>query len=179
MAEMILNTSAEAAKFVDTLSGWVSRGGIFFGKDEGAARYHGCTHWECRDCGAPAPKGWECCDDCKEKRSAARYEKLERATWDEQGMLYSEVADRFFSSWDEVADYMEEENEKTMEPVVLRLVICEPEYLRQVDEDYWSDDLPEDGELSAEVVAALAELNEVLRAEGPVSYRPGNKAAVL
>lgn len=178
-AKVILNTSPEAAQFVENISGWVSRTGLFFGKDERAARYAGCTHVACEDCGEPTDKGRTVCDECREKRLAARYEVRERAVWDEKGMLYSEVADRFFQSWDEVADYMEEENERTLDPVSLRLVICEPVYLSPVDEDRWSDDLPEDGELPDEVARALEELNEALRAAGPVSWMPGKKAAMV
>ena len=121
------------------------------------------------------------CADCREKRAVARYEKLERAEWDEKGMLYSEVADRFFQSWDEVADYLEEYNEQTGEPLSLRLVICEPEYLRSVDTDFWSDNMPDDwdGELPDAIMTALTELNAVIQEHGPVSWRPGKKAVLL
>lgn len=178
MGKVILNTDPEAAKFVENISGWVSSDGLFFGKDERAARYHGCTHTKCDDCEGPAPKGWQVCDACKEKRAVDRYKKRTQDVWDEKGMLYSDVADRYFASWEEVADYMEEENERTLDPVVLRLVICEPVYLPLVDEDRWADDLPEYGELSDDVVAAIAELNTALREAGPVSWRPGKIAAL-
>lgn len=111
MNEVILDTSPEAAKFVENISGWVSRDGLFFGKNEDAARYQGCSHRACSECGSPAPKGYTACSSCREKKAEARYEKLERAEWDEKGALYSEVA-----------DYMEEENEQTLAPVSLRLV---------------------------------------------------------
>lgn len=179
MEKIILDTDPEAAKFVENISGWVSRNGRFFGKQEDVARYDGCTHRACRDCGTATIKHYLICDDCSEKKKAARYEKLETAVWDEDGMLYSDVADRYFSSWEEVADYMEEENEQTLAPVSLRLVICDPVFLSPVDEDRWADDLPEDGELPDNVVAALAEFNDILRAAGPVSWIPGKRAAVL
>ena len=54
----ILFTSDEAAKYTDGISGWVSRDGFFWGKDERAARYHGCTHVLCEDCGNPARSGF-------------------------------------------------------------------------------------------------------------------------
>jgi len=179
MDEMILSSSSGSAQFKEGISGWVSRRGFFFGKDERAARYDGCTHIECEDCHGPAPKGWLVCDKCKEKRAVDRYEKREREEWDEKGMLYSEVADRYFSSWDEVADYLEEYNEQTGGPLSLRLVICEPVFLSPVDEDNWSDDLAEDEELPDAVATALAEFNTVLREAAPVSWRPGKKAVVL
>jgi len=179
MDKIILRTDPEAATFVENLSGWVSRDGLFFGEKEDIARWQGCTHVACSDCEKPTPKGYTTCSACREKKAEARYEKLERAEWDENGALYSEVADRYFWSWEEVADYMEEENERTLEPVSLRLVICEPVYLRPVDDDRWHDDLPEDGELPDDVAKALAEFNEVLRSAGPVSWQPGKKAAVV
>jgi hypothetical protein len=181
MSEVILNTDDRAAKFVENISGWVSRDGWFFGGNEEAARYRGCTHVACGDCGEPVEKSRNYCDACAEKRADARYEKLERAEWDEKGMLYSEVADKFFSSWDEVADYLEEYNEQTVAPLSLRLVICEPEYMQSVDTDYWSHNMPDDwdGDLPGEVMAALDALNDALRAAGPVSWRPGKKAVAL
>lgn len=179
MKEIILNTSDKAAKFVENISGWVSRDGLFYGKDERSARYQGCTHVECEDCHEPAPKGRVVCDKCREKRDVSRYEKLEKGEWDEKGMLYSEVADRFFSSLDSVSDYLEEYNEEKHTPLSLRLVICEPVFLSQVDEDNWSDELAEDGELPCDVAIALAAFNAVIRKAGPVSWIPGNKAVVI
>jgi hypothetical protein len=172
---MILNTSNEAAKFVKNISGWVSRDGLFFGEDEQSARYQGCTHVACKYCGKPARKGWLACDECKEKRAIARYEALERVEWDQNGMLYSDTHDEFFSSWDEVEDFALDNGVCVAD---LQLLICEPKYLRRIDDDYWADNMPDDsdGTLPDDVLSALVEFNEVLRSAGPVCWIPGDKA---
>jgi len=61
----------------------------------------------------------------------------------------------------------------------LRLVICEPVKLREVDFDYFCEELPEDGELPDDVFSALNELNKVIRKQEPVSWIPGKFAAVV
>jgi hypothetical protein len=61
----------------------------------------------------------------------------------------------------------------------LRLILCEPEYLRPVEWDHWVDDLPEDGELPGAVEDAVEALNKVIREQGPSAWYPGKYAAVL
>jgi hypothetical protein len=181
MKKIILDTDQEAARFVENISGWVSRDGLFFGKKKDAekiARYQGCTHRACRDCGAPTPKHFIVCAKCRDRLSDERYEKREKEEWDEKGMLFSEVADRYFDSWDDVADYLEDYNDQTGGALALRLLICEPEYLRQVD-DYWEDQLCEGGKLPDEVREALDVLNETIRKQEPVSWFPGKKRPII
>ena len=51
---VILRDSPEAAEPVN-MPVWKSRNGrVYF--DEMAARYDGCTHVKCKDCGVPTPK---------------------------------------------------------------------------------------------------------------------------
>ena len=66
--KVIMFDSDEAAQYKTNLSGWVSRDNHFFGEDEHMARYVGCTHRKCEDCGEPTEKGWLVCDNCREKR---------------------------------------------------------------------------------------------------------------
>ena len=176
MDKIILNTDPEAARFVENISGWVSRGGFFYGADEKIARFEGCTHIKCQRCGSPTEKRYILCNICREKRAAEKYAKRERIEWDEKGMLYSEVMDRFFSSWDGVKEYAETE-ERSLED--LRLLICEPVYLREISIDYFIDELPDEGELPDEVYDAMEKFNTVLRAAGPVSWELGSKVPIL
>ncbi len=179
---IILDTSPEAAQFVDHISGWVSRDGHYFGNNktsEQAARYAGCTHTLCQDCQQPAPKEYTFCDLCRNKRADERYTKREQVVWDETGMLYSEAADHYFSAWDEVYDFADDNAPGPVDLRSLRLLICEPVYLSTLEDDYWLDDFPEDTELPADVQTALQEFNAVLKAAGPVSWRPGEKAVLL
>lgn len=178
MNGIILNTSQEAAKFVENTSGWVSRHGRFYGKDERAARWDGCTHVKCKDCGKQVPKSYLVCVDCHEKRAVARYDKLEKVEWDQEGLLYSDACGEFFRSWDEVAEFAEDHG---VMMGGLRLVICEAVYLRGIDTDHWVDDMPDDwdGELPSDVMSAMNELNAAIKDAGPVSWRPGKKAVIL
>ena len=84
--------------------------------------------------------------------------------------------DRFFSSWDGVKEYAETE-ERSLED--LRLLICEPVYLREISIDYFIDELPDEGELPDEVYDAMEKFNTVLRAAGPVSWELGSKVPIL
>jgi hypothetical protein len=173
--KVIMFDSSEAAQYRTGLSGWVSRNGMYYGNDERAARYDGCTHVACEDCGKPAPRGWLVCDACKEIREKATYDAMPKEVWNGKGMLYSESADKYFSDWGEIEDYCEEEDVKIDN---LSLVICKPNYLPLLDLDYGCDDLAEDGELPDEIVEAIAKFNAVVKEVGAVSWLPSNKAAI-
>jgi hypothetical protein len=173
--KMILINSKEAAEFRTNLSGWVSRDGLYFGNDERAARYAGCTHTLCEDCGQPVERGYLICKTCKEKRDITKFNAMPKEAWNGEGMLYSDAADRYFSSWDEIEEYCEDEGAKEDD---LRLIICKPQYARQIESDYFCDELAEDGELPDSIVKAMDKFNKVLKDAGPLSWYPGNKAAV-
>jgi hypothetical protein len=174
--KQILFNSDESAQLKTGLSGWVSRNGRFYGTDERAARYDGCTHRLCEDCSKPVEKSRLVCAGCGEIRDKKRYESLPSVVWNEVGGLYSDAVDRYFWSWDDVDCYCEDENVKEDD---LRLVICVPQYLHQLDEsDYGQDELPEDGELPDKVKEAISRFNEVIKVTKPVSWFPGKTAAV-
>lgn len=172
--EMILNTSDEAAKFVTGLSGWVDRHGRFFGNDERIARYSGATHTPCADCGAPVTKCYTRCPACREKKAVERYAAMESQKWDGETPLYSDALDEYFYDEDYIRDAAHE-HECSLDD--LRLIVCQPNHYREIDTDYWQDELPEDGDVSPELVEALGALNRVVRSLGPASWSPGKYAA--
>lgn len=174
--KIVLNTSNEAATFKTGISGWVDRHGRFFGNDEHMARWSGATHVVCSDCGKPVSKTWLVCADCRAKGGIDRYHKMPRKEWDGETPLYSHTADKYFSDADELTDHLEE-FECTEES--LRLIICEPIHLRQIDEDHFCGDLPEDGELPEDVLNALEDLNKVIKEQEPVGWTPGGYAAIM
>lgn len=174
--KQILNTSDDAAKFVTDIEGWVDRHGRFFGNDKNGARWSGCTHIVCSDCGQSTPKNYLICESCREKKAIKQYESKERKKVDRETPLYSETADEYFFDEDSLRDFLED-NECTVQS--LRLIICEPIYLKEIDEDYFCDELADDGELPEAVVDALDNLNAVIRDENPVSWTPGKYAADL
>lgn len=174
--EQILNTSDEAAKFVTGISGWVDRHGRFFGQGKDAeaiARYSGCTHIVCPDCGKACPSGYTRCSDCREKKAIVKYQGMERREWDKVTPLYADTIDAYFFNEDELFCFIEEQGCDIKE---MRLIICEPVALRQIDTDYWCDEMPEDGELPDAVLDALDNLNAVIRDEDPLSWQPGKYA---
>jgi len=172
--KIISMDSDDAAKFTTGIEGWVSSDGTFFGKDEDAARYHGCTHWKCEECGCMTSKAWAVCETCRDKNEIKRYENREKRVWNGNVPMYSETLDYYFVDFDnDVLDAAIEEFED------LRLVICDPVFLHAIESEYWIDDLPEDGELPQEIMYAVEALNEKLSNNCPVSWLPGKYAAVI
>ena len=60
----------------------------------------------------------------------------------------------------------------------LRLVICEPNYVRQLEPDYCCDELPDDGDVPDEVAEAMEAFNTAV-AGIVLSWSPGKKALAL
>lgn len=170
--EVVLSTS-DAAASIKTVTGWVSRSGRFWGDDERMARYDGCTHGVC-DCGATMDKGYTKCEACRQTAEIERYNAKPKAEWDGESPLYSDAADRYFFDNDELADFITEHEGNISG---LRFVICEPNRARPLDYDHWGDDLPEDGDMPAALVAAIDALNAVVATLEPLSYEPGQFAA--
>ena len=176
--KIILPESDEAAKFVTGLSGWVDKNGVFWGQLEEMARYASATHKRCEECKtAIIKRGYRFCADCKEKKDIERYSRLERKVWDGEVYLYSDRDDIYFSNYQELHDYIDEHQIENIDS--LRLVICEPEHLRELDADYWADDLPEDAELPESVLSTIEALNASLKDAGVVGWTPGKFAAII
>lgn len=173
--EMILSTSDEAASY-KTVSGWVSRDGHFYGDNERIARYAGCTHRPCEDCGEPANKHYIVCSSCRQKHQRGRYEALPVEEWDGEPLcLYD--GDEFFFDLDDIINFCEEHD---LKPADLMLTDTRPEGLRRVDEDYWYDDLPEGVEVPDEVYDALEVLNKAITDVGDIVWwMSGKKWIVL
>jgi hypothetical protein len=153
VGDIIMFDAPEAAK-PHTVHGWLARDGRFY-DDEGAARYAGCTHCPCEECGAPAPKSYIRCDACRAKASADRYAAMPAAPWDGKQMVYSETTERYYASPDDAWD----EEEDCEDLADLRLVLCEPCYVPQLDLADFADELPEDGEAPDELLQAIDAFN--------------------
>ena len=176
--KIILAESDEAAKFVTGLSGWVDKNGVFWGQLEEMARYASATHKKCEECKAAIiMRGYRYCADCREKKDIERYSKLEKKVWDGEVYLYSDRDDIYLADYQELHDYIYEREIENVD--LLRLIICEPEHLRELDADYWADDLPEDAELPESVWSAIDALNASLKDAEIVSWHPGKFAAII
>lgn len=175
--EIVMSDSPEAAQYRTDLKGWVSRDGFYFGdgpQGERTARYAGCTHVPCSQCGAPTHRGYTMCRSCRDLAYIAKYEAMPRAEWDGKAMVYSEARDRYYNSPDDAADDLEDG--ETLAD--MRLVICTPNYVRQLELDYCCDDLPEDGDVPDEVAEAMEVFNRAV-AGIVLSWSPGKVALTL
>jgi hypothetical protein len=170
--EIIEFDSDEAARYVTNLSGWVSRDGIFFGKEERVARYSGCTHRHCEKCGDLVPKHWLKCAKCREEADRQRWEAMPVTDWTPLVCIYRD--DTYFHDEDGFLDWCED---RDIDPSTVMLVACEPVFASEFDaEDYYSGDLPEDGELPDEIAVAVHHLNEAIReCKTPLCWRPTDK----
>lgn len=167
--KVVLSTSDEAARIM-TVTGWVDRSGRFWGNDERMARYCGATHMVC-ECGNVHEKTWTKCQTCRDAAKLERYRAMPERPWDESAPIYSDAADTYFFSPDELIDYVLDEPDRTYES--LRLRLCKQNHAREIDgTEYFSDDLPEDGDLPPQLEAAFEALNAVIRAQGPLSWSP-------
>ncbi len=173
MAEktIVMRDAPEAAT-LRAVTGWVSRNGHFYGNNEDAARYDGCTHVACRHCGKPVEKAWTACRACRDVAEDAKYEAMPRKAWDGVAMLYSQARDEYFADLDGAEDVLEEG--ETLD--VLQLVICEPNHGRRLEEDYFCDELAEDGEVPDCLIGAIEAFNAAINKAPPLSWSPGKWA---
>lgn len=168
---VVMFDSPEAAKLV-TLTGWVSRTGIFYGDNERIARYAGCTHRPCETCGAPTEKHYLKCDACREKADLERYLARPAAPW-AQGMIFSEATDEYYEDLDSFLEAcFDYDTDIPIDPIDLRPVLCEPNYARQLEEDFFGDELPEDGDLPDDIATAVEAFNAAIAGK-ILSWSPG------
>ena len=156
----------------------MSAKGHFYGADEALARYDGSTHGKCSKCGNPCEKHWLICDKCRDKKDIEKYHAMPKAEWNGTDGLYSNSHDEWFWNHDELDDYCAD-NDCAYED--LMLVIGEPTYAREIDPfEYYSDDLPDEGEMDTDLQDAFIELNKFLRESKTIlSWRPGKFAAIV
>jgi hypothetical protein len=176
---IILDTSGEAAHYRTNIEGWVDREGRFCGKNERMARYSGCTHLVCGTCGEAYPRH-AYCRPCSERKEIERYNARPKKLWDGQAPLYSHACDMWFNEISEIEECCEE-HECTIDD--LRLSIGEPVHPRQIGDDYWDDDLPEDMTLNdcdSDLSKLVEAVNQYIRETKPIiSWTAGKFAALL
>lgn len=173
--EVVMFDAPEAAKEV-TVTGWASRHGLFFGEDERTARYDGCTHRACEQCGTATPKHRLLCRECSSLKSRERWLALPEVEWTPLVCIYQD--DTYFHDEDGFLEWCED-NE--VDPATVMLVACEPVFATEIDaEDYFADDIPEDGELPDEIAVAVGRLNDVIRnCKTPLCWRAAAKRVAV
>jgi len=175
--KIVMFNSPDAASF-ETVSGWVDANGRFWGKDEDMARYCGSTHRYCKsnpDHPIHATNGW--CETCRTERMDKKFAEMQVRDWAGEPLVIYD-GDTYFFDADSLRDYLIDSED---EPEDARLCICEPNMPREIDPaDYFSDDLPEDGELhDDQLLAAFDLVNEMIRKSGPLSWSQGEYVARL
>jgi hypothetical protein len=178
---VVFDDSPEAATYRTDIKGWVGRDGRFYGdgpSGERTARYAGSTHSKCQKCQATTRRGYTLCDGCRDLADHERWLQLELVEWDGETPLVAYRGDDYFFDAESVYDHADTHELKVSE---LDLVVCRPNLARQVDSDYWSDELPEDGELPDWLEDAVKALNDVIAAheDDPLSWGQGKQRVIL
>lgn len=170
---IIFPDSPEAASR-KTVEGWVSRDGRFCGDDERAARWLGATVVRCETCGQSTDsKSFTKCAKCRVAQDEEKFARAERAPYSD-GMVYSDSHDRYFDDPAEAQEFAEDEG-ITLES--LRLYLCTPNWARELDDDFFCDELAEDGEVPGELGIAIDAFNAAVKVYGkPLSWSPGKIA---
>ncbi len=179
--KIVTYDSAEAAQR-ETLTGWVSRNGRFYGDDEDQARYDGCTHRPCQTCGELTVKNYVRCDKCSAARAKEHYLAMPEEAWDGSTMLYSNAFDQYFHTAADIADFLD--SEEIHGPVDLMLVICRPVHPRPIDgDDHYIDSLPEDmtlGDVAPKLAEAIRNVNRVIHETPEVlCWMPGTARTTI
>ena len=175
--QIIMFDSPEAAS-LQTMTGWVSGDGRFFGQDENLARFCGATHRSCKnnpDHPVYQVRGY--CEPCHTEKRDKAFAAMPTKEWDGEPLVDFD-GDRYFFDAGSLRDYLIDED---IDLANLRLCICEPNMPREIDpSDVFSEELPEDGEISDDqLVAAFDLLNEMIRKAEPLSWSQGKYAVKL
>ncbi|HEY6437025.1 MAG TPA: hypothetical protein VIY47_10565 [Ignavibacteriaceae bacterium] len=171
--ELVVMYNSEEAASIQTVTGWVSRNGHFWGQDEHMARYDGSTHKIC-DCGEIIGNRLYC-EKCADRKEHEKYMAMPEEDWDGVSPLNLWGTDTYFFDGDALLDYCADEG---CEPKDLPLVVCAPKFATEIDgSEHFSDDLPEEGELPADLEEAFRVLNEAIRAcKTPLCWYPGKSS---
>lgn len=165
----ILPTDENVVKWVENISGWVDNTGRFWGKEKDMAIYASITHKVC-ECGNLMEKHYTKCAECRTKADIERYNNYPFKEWDGKSLVYSHVADQYFRDEGEIEDYCSDNEIKSEE---LRLVLCDPCYIEELDGSQWEDLLPEDHDyFPKEVQEAIDAFNLAVKNFPPLSWFP-------
>jgi hypothetical protein len=174
MNNIILETDNESAVKVN-LDLWKSSKGNYF-ITENSARYDGCTHIVC-ECGGLSVKPYTKCELCRSKIKDSIYNNLEVVKWDGETPLFDYDGYTYFYSEYEIEDYC---NDNHINKSEIRLLLCVPCAITKLNEDYYDDLIPENGELHKGIRDAIIEFNKSISAiTDVVAWEPGKKRVVL
>jgi len=177
MTKQILRTSDEAAKRV-TVTGWVSSTGHFFGDDERAARYAGCTHLVC-DCGELYQRN-AYCQKCRNKARRERFENMPTKEWDGEEPLVIFDTDDYFFTKAGLFCWLEDHE---LDPKNVEFCVCVPQYAHEIPDDLYCDLFPEDAYLedcAPELAERIHQLNKyILEEKFILSWVQGKEKVIV
>lgn len=175
MNEPIFPDSPEAAIYKTNISGWVDRHGNFCGEHEYVARFNGSTHKKC-ECGNVIEKN-SYCKPCSDKKYIVIFNKYPMHEITDKYLksgypFYSDYFDEYYFEIEALFEKLADHDDLvSLEDI--RLQFCKPIYAREIDEDYFCDELPEDGDIPHEIHGAMATFNSMIK--GIIfSYEPVN-----
>jgi hypothetical protein len=114
------------------------------------------------------------CRACADKKRLEKYEGMPFKEWDGVTPLTLDDDVQYFWDEDGLLDYCEMNEIK---PEDLRIVLFEPNYAWEIDDDYYCDILPEDHTLAddyPELADAIEKVNELIcKKEKPLRWGAG------
>lgn len=103
-------------------------------------------------------------------KSVERYKMSESDAWDGEVALYSEFLDRYYGDAEQVIEEVDADSQHSIES--LRIYLCDPIYLSELDSDFFLDQMGEDAELPTELLEAMDKFNEAIKNTPPQTYYP-------
>lgn len=170
--EIILPENIELVEEVKTL--YKDKHGKYYLSKEGAQNKL-ATHFKCK-CGNGIREKFRIfCDACEPPESP---KKILSINWDGESMLYVEDWDKYFSDFQEIEEYCEENEHDKNE---LSIFICDGNYYNEITEEYWEDIMATEDDyvtLPKVIQEKLDELNEVIRNyKKPATWSPSKYRA--
>ncbi|MDH1335848.1 hypothetical protein N5D77_18155 [Comamonas thiooxydans] len=174
----IIMAESDDAASIQTVTGWVSSDGKFWGKDERMARYAGSTHRKCDKNPEHQPiANGDFCRECRKECLEQRWKDMPKEAYTPEVFpLHLYDTDRYFFDAQDLIYWLEE---NSINPEDARLTKCKPSYPSRIDpNEHFVDILPEDGEVPEDVREAFEKLNEVLKQSEPFSWFPDDTQGV-
>lgn len=179
--EKIVMMDSDEAASIQTLTGWVSRDGRFWGDDERMARWSGATHRKCKNKpdDHPIHRTHSYCEECHRESRQAKFAALERAAWAGEPLVIFDD-DTYFFDVESLVDYCWE---NSVFPSELQLLICEPNYPPEFDLAQHCEEIMPEGDdyfcLPQAIRDAAEALNKAIKESGPISWIGGERAAIV
>jgi len=170
--KVIFEDSPEAATYRNDVSGWVSRGGNFYGENEMMARLDGATHQKCYDCENVLAK-YTRCAKCDQERQDSIFRRMPERAWNGEDLLFSRAEERYYHEWEGINSDGEKVSFESM-----KFVFCNEIEWPEIYEDYFLDEMPDDSE-NAELSRLVDDFNYGLRKIKTNCFLPVGIRAVL